>query len=100
MARQTSFDELIGLFYDAATEPERWNQVMGELGRWMGAVGGHYLFWDKRADTFVFGAQNDDAFAPGAGDLYGRYYLHYRSARPPIDSRGPGRRGALLPPSL
>jgi DNA-binding CsgD family transcriptional regulator len=69
---EAGFDQVIGTFYEAATEPELWSAALIGAADLLGGVGGQFFLWNKlqrTAPVTVVGR------LPAEGNaLYARYY--------------------------
>ena len=72
MDREARFEDVIGLLYDAAAEPDRWPAALSGIADLLGAVGSQFYFWDRQQNATTFAAVGR---LPEEGNAaYLRYY--------------------------
>ncbi len=72
MLAETSFENVLGALYEAATSPDRWRSTLTDLARWTGANEFHLLRWNGVSQQPTFNVHSDGVDA--AVEQYGAHY--------------------------
>jgi PAS domain-containing protein/DNA-binding CsgD family transcriptional regulator len=89
MDREARFEDVIGLLYDAAAEPQRWPAALSGIADLLGAVGSQFSFWDRRQNTTKFAVVGG---LPEEGNAaYLRYYGTLDTRRQALERLPVGR---------
>jgi DNA-binding CsgD family transcriptional regulator/PAS domain-containing protein len=72
MGRGLAFEDVVGLIYEAAVQPDRWPAALEGLGHFCGGTGSHLFLWDRRDNSCPFTVVGGIPTEPQ--EPYARYY--------------------------
>lgn len=73
MDNEEKFDDLVGLLYEAAVNPDLWRPTLARFSEMVGAQSFHMFTWDKKAQKPLLGMVSHDHLAERIR-LYDAYY--------------------------